>query len=511
MSDLEKKKKEIRVRFAPSPTGELHIGGLRTALTDFLFAQQNKGKFILRIEDTDQKRLVKGSIKRIIHSLEWSGIKIDEGVFLNQKGEIIQKGKFGPYIQSQRLKIYQKYVEKLLQEGKAYRCFCSAQRLEKMRKEQLAQGEAPHYDRKCLNLTQKEIDEKIQKGEKYVVRFKIPSGKTSFNDLVYGKIEVKNETLDDQVILKSDGFPTYHLASVVDDYLMKITHVFRGAEWISSTPKHILLYQALGWEKSQPYFCHMPNILNKNKRKLSKREGSVSVQDFKQQGYPAEALINFIALLGWNPKTEQEIFTLKELIEQFDIKKMNKSGGIFDLDRLNWISAQHIKRMSVEKLYGLALPFLEKKNFFQEWKEKNKFINQEEYLKKVLEVEKERLEKFTDVGEKNKFFFQESGTIKISFDEMRWKKQTNQDIQKNLKKAYNTLYNISKNNWTRANIEKELLKTAQEKRGELLFPLRAVLTGQKYSPSPFEVAWVLGKKETLSRINRALDLFKNLD
>jgi len=485
-----KNTKPIRVRFAPSPTGELHIGGLRTALTDFLFARKNGGKFILRIEDTDQKRFVEGSVERIIKSLKWAGIEIDEG----------------PYTQSKRLDIYKKYVQQLLDEGKAYYCFCSPERLEKMREEQQKNKQAPKYDRHCLKLSQKEIEEKIKNGAKYTVRFKIPEGKTIFEDLVYGKIEVDNATLDDQIILKADGFPTYHLAVVVDDYLMKISHIFRGAEWLSSAPKHILLYQAFGWEKNMPRFCHMPNILNKDRKKLSKREGSMSVEDFRRQGYPSQAVINFIALLGWNPKTEQEIFTTQELIDQFDTAKMNRAGGVFDIDRLNWISAQHIKKMTLNKLYENVLPFLKQKDFYKKPSPLNLLPkvegDKEEYIKKVLAVEQERLEKFTQIGDDNSFFFKSD--IKITADNMRWKNSSDADTKKYLEKAGAVLENISEKNWTKENIEKILLKSAGENRGDLLFPLRAALTGQKTSPSPFEVVWVLGKAETLRRVSAGI-------
>ncbi len=540
---MNKNLKPIRVRFAPSPTGELHIGGLRTALTDFLFARKNGGQFILRIEDTDQKRLVPGSAERMIKSLKWAGIKIDEGVTLQkfpisnpsdrrtdfqfsnkskisdseiQKNKtrdtryaILEKGDCGPYTQSKRLDIYKKYAQRLLNEGKAYYCFCTPERLEKMRKEQQENKQAPKYDRHCLKLSQKEIEEKIKNGEKYTVRFKIPEGKTFFKDLVYGKIEVDNSTLDDQIILKADGFPTYHLAVVVDDYLMKISHVFRGAEWLSSTPKHILLYQAFGWEKDIPQFCHMPNILNKNRQKLSKREGSVSVEDFRQQGYPPQAVINFIALLGWNPKTEQEIFTLPELIDQFDITKMNRAGGVFDLDRLNWISAQHIKKMPLDELYEKVLPFLREKDFYKTWNMEHKTWNDQkktEYIKKILMVERERLDKFTQVGENNLFFF--SNEIKVTADDMRWKDSSDENTQKYLEQAGDILESISEKNWTKENLEKILLESAGENRGDLLFPLRAALTGQKTSPSPFEVAWILGQKETLRRISMSIKEIK---
>ena len=533
-----KNNKPIRVRFAPSPTGELHIGGLRTALTDFLFARKNNGKFILRIEDTDQKRFVEGSEKRIIKSLKWAGIEIDEGVtlrkiqnpklqipnkskILNSKSQknkirdtryaIREFGDYGPYTQSKRLDIYKKYVQRLLDEGKAYRCFCSPKRLEKMRKEQQKNKQAPKYDRHCLNLSREEIEKKIKSGEKYTVRFKIPEGRTAFEDLLYGKIEVDNATLDDQIILKADGFPTYHLAVVVDDYLMKISHIFRGAEWLSSTPKHILLYKAFGWEKNAPRFCHMPNILNKSRKKLSKREGSVSVEDFRRQGYPPQAVVNFIALLGWNPKTEQEIFTMRELIDQFAIEKMNKAGGVFDIDRLNWISAQHIKKMPLDKLYKNALPFLEKKEFYKTWSMEHKMWDnkrKEKYVKKVLSIEQERLEKFSQVGESNQFFFKSN--VKTAADDMRWKNSSDEDTKKYLERARRVLENISEKKWTKENLEKILLETAGENRGDLLFPLRAALTGQKKSPSPFEVAWVLGKEETIRRISSAIKLFSKL-
>lgn len=496
-------KKEIRTRFAPSPTGELHIGGLRTALNNYFLSKKNNGKFILRIEDTDQKRLIKGSKKRLIQSLRWSGLIIDEGVSLDDKNNLIETGDYGPYIQSKRLTIYKKYIQQLLDENKAYYCFCSSERLDKLRKSQQQAKQPSKYDRHCLDLSKEEIHQKIDAGEKYVVRFKVPKGITTFKDEVFGKISVKNETIDDQIIMKSDGFPTYHLAVVVDDYLMKISHVFRGAEWLPSTPKHILLYQALGWERKMPKFVHMANILNANKKKLSKREGSVSVEDFRKQGYPAEAIVNFIALLGWNPKTEQEIFSMQKLIDQFDISKMNRAGGVFDLKRLNWISMQHIKKMSINELYEKALPFLKEKDFYKiastDYKNKS-------YIKKVLFVEKGRLEKFTQVGEENKFFF--TSNIKINIENICWKNSSNTETRNSLLQSKKVLENIAKDDWVVKNIEEKLLKEADDKRGNLLFPLRAVLTGEKKSPSPFEVAWVLGRKESIKRIQSAIAKLK---
>ncbi len=493
--------KQVRTRFAPSPTGELHIGGLRTALTCFLFARKHQGTFLLRSEDTDRTRLVEGAAKRQIQDMLWAGLDIDEGVVLDENGELTQHGDYGPYIQSERLDIYKKYVDKLLENNQAYHCFCTPERLKDMREIQVAQKMPPKYDRKCLQLTPKEIKEKIELGDEYVIRLKVPEGKTVFDDLVYGHIEVQNETLDDQIIMKSDGFPTYHLAVVVDDYLMKISHIFRGAEWIASTPKHVLLYEALGWKEEMPIFCHMANILDKNKKKLSKRDGSVSVSDFRKAGYPKEAIINFIALLGWNPKTQQEIFTMNELIEQFDTAKMNKAGGVFDRDRLAWMSKEHIKKMDVDYIYENALPFLKEKDYY---KNAPKELQSEEYTKKIITVEQERLETFNDIGEENQFFFKE--IEQVDKELLRWKENTDEQTLEVLQKAKSVLEQIETKDWTRENLEKILMETAGDKRGDFLWPLRASLTAQKRSPSPFDCAWVFGKDESLKRIQKAIDV-----
>ncbi len=507
--------KQVRTRFAPSPTGELHIGGLKTALNDYLIARQNDGKFVLRVEDTDQSRLVKGAVERMVGALRWAGIEANEGVTVVESQEskvestLTEVGEYGPYTQSKRLDIYKKYSEQLLREGKAYRCFCTSDRLDEMRVEQQKNKQAPKYDRHCLGLSEKEIQEKIDAGEKYVVRFKIPEGYTTFKDGVFGKVSVKNETLDDLIIMKSDGFPTYHLAVVVDDYLMQISHAIRGVEWLPSAPKHVLLYEALGWGDKMPQFVHMASILNKSGKKLSKREGSVSVEDFKKQGYPAEALLNFIALLGWNPKTQQEIFTLEELVEQFDVSKMNKSGGVFDLDRLNWISNQHIKKMSIDDLYSRGIKFLEKQDFYRSFLEKTELGGNdlEKYLKNILMVEQERLSKFTEIGVENPFFFQAAEELEFDLENIRWKDNSEEDTKKALAEIKTVLESISEENWQQDFIQEKLLELAGEKRGDYLFPLRWVLSGQQKSPSPFEISWVLGREETLKRIALVLKMF----
>ena len=499
---------KVRTRFAPSPTGELHIGGLKTALNDYLIAKNAGGKFIVRVEDTDQKRLVEGVVERMVKALEWAGIEIDEGVKVTE-GQIEEVGEYGPYTQSKRLDIYKKYADQLITDKKAYPCFCSSDRLDEMRQEQQKNKKAPKYDRHCLSLSEEEIQKKINTGEKYVLRFKIPEGYTAFKDGVFGKVSVKNEDLDDFIIMKSDGFPTYHLAVVIDDYLMKISHALRGSEWLPSAPKHVLLYEALGWQREMPQFIHMATILNKNGKKLSKREGSVSVEDFRKQGYPKEALINFIALLGWNPKTEQEIFTIEELIEQFDVDKMNKSGGIFDLDRLNWISNQHIKKMSIEDLYERGIEFLEQQDFYKIFVENSKLTACEikEYIKKILTVEQERLNKFTEIGLDNPFFFNAVDELKIPLDDIRWKENSPKETKEALIKIKEVLTNISGEDWREENIQEKLLELAGEKRGDYLFPLRWVLSGQQKSPSPFEIAWVLGQEESLKRVKNAIDKY----
>lgn len=491
-------KNNIRVRFAPSPTGYMHVGNFRTALYTYLFAKKNAGEFLLRIEDTDQKRFVQDALDKLLKIIDWAGLKYSEGVYL-EDGKIIQKGEYGPYIQSERLGLYKEYAQKLIDNGTAYYCFCSSEKLEEMRELQTANKQAPMYDRTCLKLTPEEIQKKISAGEAYVIRQKINTkGVTKYADLIRGEIEFKNELLDDQILMKSDGYPTYNFANVVDDHLMKISHVMRGEEYVSSTPKYIQLYQNFGWDV--PGFAHLPLLLNPDKTKLSKRQGDVAVEDYIVKGYLKEAIINFVVLLGWNlgDGSTQEIFSLKELEEMFDIKRVHKAGAIFDLKKLDWINAQYIKKLSVEELYEKSLEFFSAKDFFVAASAEMKT---EEYLKKVLAVEQERLVKLSDVGESNKFFF---ANIVCDAEMLRWKTNTNEDTKEALEKAKNVLAEITEENWTKSTLEEKLLAAAGDKRGDLLYPLRAVLTGAQKSPSPFECAWVLGKKESLARIEQAV-------
>lgn len=336
----------VRVRFAPSPTGYVHVGSLRTALYCYLFSHHNKGKYVLRIEDTDRSRLVEDAVENLLKEMEWTGIIHDEGPS-HVNGQIKDLGDYGPYTQSQRLDIYQGYVRQLVEEDKAYPCFCSRERLDELR----ASGQHG-YDGHCRNLNKEEVDKRIEAGESYVIRMKMPRDvDLVFDDLVRGRISMNSDDSDDQVIQKSDGFPTYHLAVVVDDHLMEISHVIRGEEWLSSVPKHLVLYDYFGWER--PFYAHLPNILNSQRKKLSKREGDVSVSDFREKGYLPEALVNFLALVGWNPGDEREIMTMDEMIESFSFERVSRSGGVFDLGKLNYMNNHYIRVADNERLYTL--------------------------------------------------------------------------------------------------------------------------------------------------------------
>ena len=492
------KQEKIRVRFAPSPTGYMHVGNFRTALYGYFFAKKNDGDFILRIEDTDQKREVEDALEKLLKIINWAGFEYSEGVLLSD-GKIIEQGEFGPYTQSKRLDIYQKYAKQLVLEGKAYYCFCSPERLEEMRQEQIGNKKPPKYDRTCLKLDKEEIEARIKNGEKYVIRQKIDTrGVTEFEDMVRGKVEIKNELLDDQVLLKSDSYPTYNFANVIDDHLMEITHVFRGEEYISSTPKYIQLYENFGWDV--PRVAHLPLLLNPDKSKLSKRQGDVAVEDYIKNGYLREAIINFVAFLGWNPGEGEtrEIFSLSELIEKFDFSHVHKSGAIFDTKKLEWMNSQYIKKMDIDELYKQALPFFEVKDFIKKAPEGRK---SEFYLKKVLEVERSRLTKFTEVGESNQFFFKD---IEVDKDMLRWKEMTDEELKQSLEKSRDVLQNITEDEWSKEALEGKLVEVAGDKKGDLLWPLRTALTGEKKSPSPFEVVWVLGKEESIRRIENAL-------
>src|SRR3972149_2578143 len=398
-----------RVRFAPSPTGYLHVGGLRTALYNYLFAKHNNGKFILRIEDTDRNRYVEGAVENLIKALKWAGLNYDEGPDTG--------GDFGPYMQSQRLDIYQKHADELISKGKAYYCFCTSERLTALRQEQERQKlPQAKYDKHCLNLSQIEIAKNLSNKIPYVIRLNVHQNqKIIFDDIIRNRIEFESNNVDDQVLIKSDGYPTYHLANVVDDHLMKITHVIRGEEWLSSTPKHVLLYDAFEWER--PIFAHLPLLLNPDRSKLSKRQGDVAVEDYRAKGYLKEALINFVALLGWNYGDDKEFYEMDELIEKFSLDRVHKAGAVFNTEKLNWLNYEHLRRKSDVELLKLLRTEIDKSEF-----SRNNYID--DYLLKVIAAMKERVSFVKEYLTKSPYFFKPPENYEEQNLKKRWKEDS---------------------------------------------------------------------------------------
>jgi nondiscriminating glutamyl-tRNA synthetase len=484
----------MRTRFPPSPTGLLHVGGLRTALYNYLLAKQSGGALLLRIEDTDQEREVPGATEDIVNALLWAGIVPDEGVVLKD-GCIAEKGGRGPYIQSRRTALYREHAEKLLREDHAYRCFCTKDRLDRMRKLQEERKLPPMYDRECLKLSAEEVERRLKAGEPHVIRLKIPHARTMrYHDEIRGDMTFQGHTIDDQVLLKSDGFPTYHLANVVDDHLMEIDLVLRGEEWLSSVPKHLLLYEAFGW--TPPRFGHVPLLLNKDKSKLSKRHNSVSVREYIDRGYLPEAMLNFLALLGWNPGTTQEIFTLSELIDLFSLDRVQKAGAIFDLTKLDWLQGQWMRKM-------------EKGEFEKRAKDAAaetvpEVLKDKDFGQKAALIQ-DRITFFREAPEMLGYFYREPAvTVELLANEKQ--KVNAGDLPMLLSVIEEVINGISSKDWTAENILAAFQGTMKErnlKLGQLLWPLRAALTGRQYSPGAVEVAAVLGKSETIKRVAKA--------
>lgn len=499
----------VRVRFAPSPTGMVHIGSFRTILYNYLFAKHHKGKLIMRIEDTDQSRLVPGAVENLLGTLQWAGIDTDEGPYLTTDGKIKERGEFAPYTQSNRLDIYKQQLQVLLDKGKAYPCFCSKERLDNLRAEQTQNKQMPRYDNHCRNLSKKDSQALMDRGQPYVIRFKMPeNSQVVFKDLIRGDIVVNTKDLDDYVLIKSDGFPTYHFACVVDDHLMKITQVLRGEEWIASAPKHVLLYEAFDWQP--PQFAHLPTILSTHKKKLSKRDGDSSVQDFIDKGYLKDALINFVALLGWNAGTEQEVYTLEEMIKQFSLDNVHKAGAVFDLDKLNWINGLYIRKLSLDEFYNACLPFLTKENLITV-KQKQLLINETgetlkpAELKKILSLEQARIKQLGEITAAVQPFL--TKTLNYSAEKLIWKKSNKTETLDALKKLETKLKIIKDKDFTAEHLEKSLqehIKTNSLETGTALWPLRFSLSGQEKSAGPFELAAALGRTKTLERLAQAI-------
>lgn len=481
----------MRTRFAPSPTGSLHVGGLRTALFSWLIAKQTDGQFLLRIEDTDRAREVAGAVDVILRGLHWAGLDPDEGVMMID-GVPGEKGSHGPYKQSERLDLYRPAIDQLLSGGHAYHCFCTPERLEQMRNDQQARKQAPMYDRLCCKLSADEVQKRIASGEKHVIRMKVPHEETiTFNDDIRGDLSFKGHTIDDQVLLKSDGFPTYHLAHVVDDHHMEIDMVIRGEEWLSSLPKHLLLFRWLGWQA--PRYAHVPLLLNKDKSKLSKRNNSVSVEEYIDKGYLPEVLLNFLVLLGWNPGTTQEIFSLNDLLKEFSLGRVQKSGAIFDIEKLDWLQGQWMRKLTNEEFSKRIRPLVEK-----EYPE----AASDDHFEKKTALIQERITFFKEAPDMLGFFYK-APSPSVELLASKKQKIDAKDLPMLLATLEEILDAIPEKEWGEERMLNDVKKTMEEKGlklGQLLWPLRAALTGREYSPGAVEVAAQLGKEETLNRL-----------
>ena len=479
--------KTVRTRFAPSPTGYMHIGNLRTALYTYLIAKKNDGTFILRIEDTDQGRYVEGATDLIYRTLKKTGLIWDEGPDIG--------GPVGPYIQSQRMGMFREYAQKLIDNGNAYYCFCDKERLEELRKVQEASHISPMYDRHCRNLSDEEIQKNLADGIPYVIRQKVPfDGTVTFHDEIYGDITVENSTLDDQILIKTDGMPTYNFANVVDDHTMGITHVVRGNEYLSSTPKYNLLYQAFGWEP--PMYIHVEHIMKNAQEKLSKRNGDASFEDLIAKGYLTEAVVNYIALLGWAPKGENEIFSLQELIEEFDISGLSKSPAIFDPIKLKAINAEYIRRLPVEKFFEYAKPYIE-----ETVKRTDVDFNV------IAEVLHPRTELFTDIPEQVDFI-DALPEYELELYKNKKMKTDEETSLIALKEVLPVLEGL--NDWNTESIHTtlfELIEKMGVKNGYVLWPVRVALSGKARTPGgAIEIAEIIGKSDSIARIKKGIEL-----
>ncbi len=477
----------VRVRFAPSPTGYLHVGGLRTALYNFLFAKKNNGKFILRIEDTDRSRYVEGAVENLVDSLNWVGLDFDEGPG--------KEGDFGPYMQSERLDIYRKYAEQLIAQGNAYYAFDTPERLKKLREEQREKGLQPKYDKHALYMSKDEINEKLNAGVPHVIRLNVPADERIIvEDKIRGRVEFNTDTIDDQILIKSDGFPTYHMANVVDDHLMEISHVIRGEEWLPSAPKHVLLYNFLGWDV--PVFAHLPLLLNEDRSKLSKRQGDVAVEDYRKKGYLKEALVNFVALLGWNAADDKEFYSMDELIEKFSLEGVNKAGAVFNLEKLNWLNGEHIRAKSPKEILPLVEEELSKSKYSG-----NQFS--EEYILSIIAAMRERVGFVKEFIDNCEYFYEEPKDYDEAALKKRWKADS-ADLLKHIRDEFAKLENPSLEDF-----ETTLRSTAERLGiglGKLIHPVRLAVSGVGHGPGVFDLLSIIGKEKVIERIDKALEI-----
>ncbi len=477
--------KKIRTRFAPSPTGYMHIGNLRTALFEYLIAKHEDGDFILRIEDTDQGRLVEGAVDVIYDTMKQVGLNHDEGPDIG--------GDFGPYVQSERLPMYKGYADQLVDLGGAHYCFCKEEEIEAQRKEAEILGISFKFDDPCKHISTEEARERIAAGEKYVVRQTIKhDGETYFDDEVYGRIEVDNSVLDESILLKSDGFPTYNFANIIDDHQMEITHVVRGNEYLSSTPKYNLIYRSFGWDI--PTYVHVPPVMKDEHQKLSKRNGDASFQDLVAKGYLPEAIINYIALLGWAPETEQEIYTLEELIKVFDIKRISKSGAIFDINKLTWMNGKYLRNKSLEDFAELAMPYVDEA------------VKSDVDKMAICRILQQRTDILSTISESIDFI-DALPEYDIDLYVHKKMKTTTEIALKSLKAAKEVMENIT--DWNEEVLHEQLLALPAQlemKNGQLLWPIRTALSGKPSTPGgAIELAYILGKEESLKRMQIGIE------
>ncbi|WP_434579027.1 glutamate--tRNA ligase [Thermoanaerobacterium thermosaccharolyticum] len=476
--------RDVRVRFAPSPTGNLHIGGARTALFNWLFARHNNGKMILRVDDTDLERSTGDSMKAIIDGLKWLGIDWDEG----------------PIYQSKRLDLYKNYADKLVKEDKAYYCFCTKEELDEMRKEAQKTGKPPMYSGKCRNLPADEVKKYMDEGKKYVVRLKVPKeGKTTVHDIIRGDVEFDNSTFDDFIIMKSDNMPTYNFATVIDDYDLKISHIIRGEEHLSNTPKQILIYNALGFEK--PSFAHVSMILAPDRSKLSKRHGATSVQEFRDLGYLPEAIINYITLLGWIPSDGEEVFSTEKSISEFTLDRVSKNPAIYDTKKLTWLNGIYIRDCDIDRLTKEVIPFLINKGLIGD--------NYDyDYIKKVVSAVREREKTLNEIAEAMSYYFNDE----FDYDEKGVKKYFEKDgVDNILKEAIEVLDKVDDFNLVETEkAYRDLIEKLDIKSGDLFHPTRLAISGRTFGPGLFDIMELLGKKKTIERIKKAIKYIENI-
>ena len=505
---MEKKEimseKRVRVRIAPSPTGDPHVGTAYIGLFNYVFAKHNNGDFLLRIEDTDRTRFSETSEQQIFDMMRWLGINYDEGPDIG--------GDKGPYRQSERFSIYKEYAEKLVEKGEAYYCFCTPERLQKLRERQVAMKQAPGYDGHCRNLSKEEVEAKLAAGEPYVIRLKMPyEGETIVHDELRGDIVFENSKIDDQVLLKSDGFPTYHLANIVDDHLMGITHVIRAEEWIASTPKHVQLYRAFGWD--EPKWYHMPLLRNADKTKISKRKNPVSMNYYVEEGYLKEGLLNFLALMGWSFGGDKEIFTIEEMVENFSFDKISLGGPVFDLVKLGWVNNQHMRLKDLDELTKRALPYFVKAGYY-----KDENLSEKEYakLKRIVEISREGAHTLKEIPEIASIYFEDEFELPVVEEGMNKKERKSVEklrssLETEIGKKSIELFIEKLNKFGEEITEEEaktLLHELQDELGEgpaaVIMPLRAVITGKARGADLYTVIAVIGKERTLKRIHNII-------